>query len=72
MPKLLIQILILVLAGVLFTLFTMFCLYHYERELQLKDAYIQREYVRPNLYCKTYDCSQLSHQEIIALADTME
>ena len=72
MPKLLIQILILTLVLVLSVVLLMFCLYHYDRELQLKDEYIQREYVRPNLYCKTHDCSQLSHQEIIALADTME
>lgn len=49
MPKLLIQILGLTLAGVLFILFAMFCLYHYDRELQLKDEYIQREYVQHTL-----------------------
>ena len=50
-------------------LFCLICLQSYEKELALKDAYIEREYIKPQAYCDDHDCNGLSQREIISLAN---
>ena len=50
-------------------LFCLICLQSYEKELALKDAYIEREYIKPQAYCDEHDCNGLSQDEITAIAN---
>ena len=50
-------------------LFCLICLQSYEKELALKDAYIEREYIKPEAYCNYHDCNGLSQGEITAIAN---
>lgn len=69
MKKLFINILLTLAVIAVSMLFCLICLQSYEKELALKDAYIEREYIKPQAYCDDHDCNGLSQDEIIAIAN---